>query len=341
MKLLPYIAKRLLYSIFVLLGLSILIFTLSRVIPGDPARLALGPMAPQWAVDQLREKLHLNDPLPIQYIIWLTNALRGDLGESIVSKRPVIEDVITFFPASFELVIFSTIISIALSVLIGAMAGRRANSLFDNLVRVFSYIGISVPTFVWAILFLFFFGYIWKMLPTLGQLSTEFTRPPFITGMMSIDALIVGDLGAFIDHFKHMILPSVTMSISRIAQDAKILRAGMIENLKKDYITSATSFGVPESRITFKYLMKPSIIPMVSIMGMEISGSMGGSFIIETIFNWPGFGRYGMWAMLNKDLNAIIASVMIVGAFFALINIVVDIIIAYLDPRIRMVERSA
>jgi peptide/nickel transport system permease protein len=159
--------------------------------------------------------------------------------------------------------------------------------------------------------------------------------------MMSIDSLLVGDLGAFIDHFKHMILPSVTMSISRIAQDAKILRAGMIENLKKDYITSATSFGVPESRITFKYLMKPSIIPMVSIMGMEISGSMGGSFIIETIFNWPGFGRYGMWAMLNKDLNAIIASVMIVGAFFALINIVVDIIIAYLDPRIRMMERSA
>ena len=340
MRILIFIAKRLLYSIFVLLGLSILIFTLSRVIPGDPARLALGPMAPQWAVDQLREKLHLNDPLPVQYFIWLTNALRGELGESIVTKRPVIDDVITFFPASFELVIFSTILSILLSVVIGALAGRRANSLFDNLVRVFSYIGISIPTFVFAILSLFFFGYIWKILPTLGQLSTEFTRPPFITGMMSIDTLLVGNWGAFVDHFKHMILPSITLSISRIAQDAKILRAGMIENLKKDYITSTTSFGVPESRITFKYLMKPSIIPMVSIMGMEISGSMGGSFIIETIFNWPGFGRYGMWAMLNKDLNAIIASVMIVGAFFALINIVVDIIIAYLDPRIRMIEKS-
>ncbi|MCD6262885.1 ABC transporter permease [Candidatus Bathyarchaeota archaeon] len=341
MKITAYIAKRLFYSIFVLLGLSMFIFTLSRVVPGDPARLALGPLAPQWAVDQLREKLHLNDPLPVQYVIWLMNALRGDLGESIVSKRPVSQDVLTFFPASFELVMFSTIISVPLAILVGALAGRRANSIFDNIVRVFSYVGIAVPTFVWAVLALFLFGYLWKVLPIMGQLSVGIRRPPVRTGMMSIDALLAGRWDAFVDHLKHMILPALCMSVGRIAQEARLLRAGIIENLKKDYIVAAISYGIPERRVMMTYLLKPSLIPMVSIMALDLASSMGGSFIIETIFNWPGFGRYGMWAMLNKDLNAVVASVMIVGIFFALFNILVDVIIAYLDPRIRVMERAS
>lgn len=338
---LKYVAKRLGLSVFVLIGLSIFIFTLSRIIPGDPARLALGPMAPQWAVDQLREKLHLNEPLPIQYLIWVSNAVRGDFGESLVTKRPVIEDVKQFFPASLELVIFSTIISTVFAIIIGAISGRKANTWFDNLFRLFSYIGIAVPTFVWAVLFLFFFGYILKILPTMGQLSTGIAAPPTITGMMGLDALLTGNFKALFDHLKYMIMPALAMSISRIAQEARILRSGIIENLKKDYITAAVSYGIPERSITFKYLMKPSLIPMISVLGMDIAGAMGGSFIIETIFNWPGFGKYGMWAMLNKDLNAIIASVMIVGLFFALANIIVDLIISSVDPRIKMMERGS
>jgi peptide/nickel transport system permease protein len=338
---LSYIGRRLALSIFVLIGLSIFIFTLSRVIPGDPARLALGPMAPQFAVDQLREKLHLNEPLPVQYFIWLSNAIRGDFGDSIVTYRPVIEDIKQFFPVTLELVIFSTIVSTALAILIGAISGRRANSWIDNIFRLFSYIGIAVPTFVWAVLAIFFFGYIFKILPTMGQLSTNIAAPPTITGMMGFDAILTGNIPAFVDHLRYLLMPAFAMSIGRIAQEARILRSGIIENLKKDYITAAVSYGIPERSITFKYLMKPSLIPMISILGMDIAGAMGGSFIIETIFNWPGFGRYGMWAMLNKDLNAIIASVVIIGAFFAIANIIVDLIIASLDPRIRMMERGA
>jgi len=340
MRLTTYILKRFLYSVFVLIGLSMLIFTLSRVVPGDPARLALGPMAPQWAVDQLREKLHLNDPLPVQYYIWLSNALHGDFGVSIVSKRPVMKDFLTFFPASLELVLVSIFFSTTLSIIIGAIAGRRANGLFDNITRVFTYIGIAVPSFIWAVLALFFFGYLWKALPTMGQLSVGLPRPPVRTGMMAIDAILMGRWDIFVDHARHMILPSLCMSIGRIAQDSKILRAGVVENLKKDYITSAVSYGIPERRIMLRYLLKPSLIPMVSILGLELAGSLGGSFIIETIFNWPGFGKYGMWAMLNKDLNPVLASVMLIGAFIAIANIIVDIIVAYLDPRIRVMERA-
>lgn len=335
-----FILKRLFLSLFVLFGLSILIFTLSRVIPGDPARLALGPMAPQFAVDQLREKLHLNDPLWVQYVIWLSNALHGDFGDSIVTKRPVIQDIIQFFPATFELVVFSMVISIILSIAIGAISGRRANSWFDNVFRLFSYVGIAVPTFVWAVLALLVFAFWFKLLPTMGQLSTTIAAPPTITGMMGVDALLAGNWTAFVDHFEHLIMPGLAMAIGTIAQEARILRSGFIENNKKDYITAAVTYGIPEKDITFKYLMKPSIIPMISVMGMDIAASMGGSFIIETIFNWPGFGKYGLWAMLNKDLNAIIASVMILGFFFAMANIVVDLIVSYVDPRIRMMERG-
>lgn len=340
MKMRVYIIKRAFSAIFVLLGLSIFIFTLSRLVPGDPARIALGPTAPQWAVDRLRERLHLNDPLPVQYFIWLTNAIRGDLGISITTQRPVMQDFFTFFPASMELVLFSIIISTLLSIIIGAYTGRRANSFADNVFRLFSYFGIAVPTFVWAVIGLFLFGYIWKILPTFGQLTVGMARPPWRTGMVLIDAAIAGKWNAFIDHLQHMILPASVMSIARLAQDSKILRAGVVENLKKDYIMASVSYGIPERSIMTKYLLKPSLIPMVSILGIEIAGSIGGSFIIESIFGWPGFGKYGMRAMLMKDLNPIVASVILIGASCAFFNILVDVIVAYLDPRIRVMERS-
>ncbi len=316
------------------------IFAMSRIFPGDPARMALGTLAPQWAVDKLREQLHLNDPIHVQYWIWLTNALRGDLGMSLVTKRAVMTDIITFFPATFELVVFSIILSISISIVIGVTAGRRVNSWFDNFVRLASYLGVAMPTFVWAIIAMFLFSYTWRILPALGRLSMGMITPPRITGMITVDSLITGNFVAFFDVLKHMLLPGSALAIGRIAQDTRIMRASIVENLRKDYIAAATSYGIPERLVMFKYLMKPSLIPVVSIMGLEISGSMAGSFIIEFIFNWPGFGKYGANAMLNKDLNAIIGSVMIVGVFFALINIVVDVIIAYLDPRIRMAVRS-
>jgi peptide/nickel transport system permease protein len=340
MKMRGFVLRRLFSSIFVLLGLSILIFTISRLVPGDVARLALGPEAPQWVVDAYREKLHLNEPLPVQYYIWLTNALHGDFGESITSRRAVIDDFVQYFPATLELVIFSTIITISLSIIIGAYTGRRANSLADNTFRVLSYFGIAVPAFVWAIIGLFLFGFVWNVFPISGQLDTGVIRPPLVTGIMLVDAAIAGNWLAFANHLHHIILPSAVMSIARIAQDSKILRSGMVENLKKDYILAATSYGIPDQTITMKYLLKPSLIPMVSIMGMEVAQSIGGSFIIETVFNWPGFGKYGMKAMLMKDVNPIVASVMLIGASCAFVNILVDIIVAYLDPRIRVMEKA-
>ncbi len=340
MNLKKYVAFRLLSSIFVLLGLSIVIFTLSRSVPGDPARLALGPLAPQWAVDRLREQLHLNEPIYMQYLNWLSNLVRGDLGKSLVTKRPVVADILEFFPATLELVIFSVLISSPLAIILGVTAGKYVNSIWDNFVRVTSYIGIAIPSFVWAILSVFIFGYVFRLFPTLGRVSSNLILPPKVTGLILLDSMIAGRFNVFIDALQHMILPGIALSISRLSQEAKITRASVIENLSKDYIMSAKSFGIPERTITLKYLLKPSLIPTVAIMGMDIASAIGGSFVIETIFNWPGIGRYGTNSMLSNDLNSVVGVVVIIGVFFALINIVVDVITAYLDPRIMLKLKS-
>jgi peptide/nickel transport system permease protein len=340
MNLKKYVAFRLISSIFVLLGLSLVIFTLSRTVPGDPARLALGPLAPQWAVDRLRDQLHLNEPIYMQYFHWVTNLLRGDLGKSLITKRAVLADISEFFPATFELVMFSVLISSTLAILLGVTAGKYANSWWDNFVRVTSYIGIAIPSFVWAIISIFIFGYVFRLLPTLGRVSSGIILPQKVTGLILIDSLIAGKFDVFMDALRHMVLPGVALSVARLSQEARITRASVVENLGKDYIMSAESFGIPERTITLKYLLKPSLIPTVAVMGMDIASSLGGSFIIETIFNWPGIGRYGTSSMLSNDINSIVGVVVIVGVFFALINIAVDVITAYLDPRIMMKLRG-
>jgi len=336
MSMLKFLGKRLALSLFVLFGLSILIFTISRILPGDPVRMALGSRAPQWAVDNLREQMHLNDPLYAQYYYWLTGAVRGDLGQSLFTRRAVIEDVREFLPATMELALFAGVIMAVFGILLGAVSGRYSNTWIDNSVRIFSYIGIVTPSFVFAILFLLLFGYVLNVLPTMGRLSPWIARPPVITGMVSLDALLSGNFAAFGDAIKHLLLPAVSLALGGMAQEARITRSTISDNLRKDYIASAKGFGVPERLVMFKYLLKPSLIPTVSILGLDFASLIGNAFLVELIFNWPGFSRYGIHAMLNKDLNAVSAVVMVLGVIFIIVNILVDLIVAWLDPRIRL-----
>lgn len=336
MSMLKFLGKRLVLSLFVLFGLSILIFTISRILPGDPVRMALGSRAPQWAVDNLREQMHLNDPLYAQYYYWLTGAVRGDLGQSLFTRRAVIEDVREFLPATMELALSAGVIMAVFGILLGAVSGRYSNTWIDNSVRIFSYIGIVTPSFVFAILFLLLFGYVLNVLPTMGRLSPWIARPPVITGMVSLDALLSGNFAAFGDAIRHLILPAVSLALGGMAQEARITRSTISDNLRKDYIASAKGFGVPERLVMFKYLLKPSLIPTVSILGLDFASLIGNAFLVELIFNWPGFSRYGIHAMLNKDLNAVSAVVMVLGVIFIIVNILVDLIVAWLDPRIRL-----
>lgn len=339
MRLSVYIIKRAAYSIFTLLGLSIIVFTLARVLPGDPARMAAGSRAPEWVVEQIRHQLNLDKPLYLQYFYWLSDLLRGDLGYSIVSRRSVTGDAIEYLPATLELVIAAAIFNIVGAFILGSLAGKYANRFVDNAIRVFSYIAISIPSFVWAIILQLIFGWWLRIFPTQGRIS-EGLSVSRITGFYLIDSLLNGNFSAFLDSVWHLVMPAFALSIGGMAQDARIIRAGMVDNAEKDYILLMKSKGLPDRLISFKYLLKPSIIPAVTVMGMDIAALLGNAFLVEIIFNWPGFSKYGIWAMLNKDLNAIVAVVLVIGLVFAIANIVVDVVVSYLDPRIRLLEKG-
>jgi peptide/nickel transport system permease protein len=336
MKLLPFVLRRIFQSVFVLLGLSMVIFIIARVMPGDPARVAVGARAPDWVVDNLREQMHLNDPLTVQYGFWLRDALQGDFGISLVTRRGVAEDIREFFPASLELALFSLIITASLGIGLGTLSAWHKDKLVDNIVRVFSYMGVVTPSFVWAILFILLFGLVLDLLPTLGRLSEGIARPPPVTRFMTIDTLLAGDIEAFLDALKHLVLPGFALAMGSMAQEARITRATMSDNLTKDYIAAERALGIPERIVMGRFLLKPSLIPTVSILGLDFAGGLSNAFLVELIFVWPGISRYGMNAILRKDLNAISGVILMLGVVFIVVNILVDLIVAQLDPRIRL-----
>lgn len=336
MRTVSFILNRVLHSIFVLLGLSVVIFTISRVMPGDPARMAVGSRAPQWVVDNIREQMHLNDPLPVQYFYWLTDALHGDFGTSLVTRRDVAEDIREFFPATLELALFAGVMMGVLGITLGTISARHKDKWVDNVVRILSYLGVVTPSFVFAIIFMLVFGYVLDWFPTMGRLSDSLSRPPVVTGLMTVDALLAGDLAVFWDAVHHLVLPATALAMGGIAQEARITRATMSDNLMKDYISAERALGVPERVIMGKFLLKPSLIPTISILGLDFAATMSNAFLVELIFNWPGLSRYGINAMLRKDLNAIAAVIMVLGVVFILVNILVDVVVAQLDPRIRL-----
>ena len=323
-----------------MVGLSILIFVIARVLPGDPARLALGPRAPQSAVNALRAAMHLNDPIWTQYFYWVQGIFTGNWGISILTQRNVLQDVEEFLPATIELIGFAAIIDIVIAVPLGLLAGRYANSAVDNGVRILSYLGIAIPSFVVAILLQLFLGYGTHLFPIIGRLGQTTPAPPTITGLYTVDSLLTGNFGTFADAVWHLILPATALALGPIAQEARIMRSAVVENLHRDYTLSEISHGLPESTISLKYLMKPSLIPTTTIYALDISAQIANAFLIELIFNWPGFSRYGLNAMLGKDLNSIVAVVLVAGVMFAVANILVDLVVGYLDPRIRLQGRS-
>ena len=336
MNLNKFILHRILLSIVVLFGLSIVIFCIARIVPGDPARMALGATATEEALENFRVENHLNDALHIQYFYWISGVLHGDFGISTLTDRPVAKDILEFLPATIEVVIFATLLLVFGSIFIGKLAAKHRDTFIDGLLRVFSYAGVAMPGFVVAILLLLLFGYVWKIIPVIGRLSPGLEAPTHITGLYVLDALLTGQFAVAWNAFLHILIPAVSLALGGMFQDARLVRNSMVENSSKDYLAAMKGYGVPEKVINNKYLLKPSLIPAVSCMGMDIASLMGTAFLIETIFSWPGVSKYGLSAMMAKDLNAISGVIMIFGIVFVVVNIVVDILVAYLDPRIRL-----
>lgn len=334
------ILKRLGISLVVLVGVSMLIFAIARVIPGDPARIALGPNATVEQVEALRQRLHLDEPLVVQYGNFLADLARGDLGISLYTNRPVTADIAQFLPATLELIFLSAVLMIVIGLPLGVLSARYRDTWIDSTVRVVSILGVSAPSFVWAVILMLLFSYFIPIFPIAGRISTNFVIPD-VTGFLLLDTLLAGNLAAFGSALSHIVLPAFALALSGIGQAARLTRSNMVETYDKPYIEMARSYGFPERRIAWRYAFRPSLIPSLTIIGLDVAAMLGNAFLVEAVFAWPGLSRYGVAVILRKDLNAIVGTVLIISAMFLIANLIVDLLIAFINPRIRLSQRAA
>lgn len=332
--------RRLGISAVVLVGVSMLIFAIARVIPGDPARIALGPSASAEQVTALRAEMHLDEPLVAQYGHFVSDVLRGDLGQSLYTNRPVTRDIAEFLPATLELVIFAGILMVALGLPLGILAARHRGRWPDHLIRVLTLLTVSAPSFVWAVILMLLFAFYLPLFPVAGRISDIYEIERF-TGFLTVDTLLAGNFAAFVDALHHLVLPAVALALSGIGQAARLTRANMVETYQKPYIEMAQAYGFFPSRIARSYAFKPSLIPSLTIIGLDFAAMLGNAFLVEAVFAWPGLSRYGVNVILRKDLNAIMGTVLIIALTFLIVNIIVDLLIAFLNPRIRHSTRAA
>lgn len=336
MEFLLFIVRRILWSILVLVGLSMVIFVIARVVPGDPARMALGPTATQEQVLQLQQQLGLDRPIVEQYGKFIIGLSRGDLGRSLLTERPVNDDIRQTFGATFELVLTTITIAMLLGVPLGVMAARWKDRWPDTLVRFLAIFSAVTPAFFLALLLQILAGYVLHILPTTGRLSPSMNFTADITGLMTIDALLKGRLDALGDAMRHLLLPSIALAAATMGQVARITRASMIDVASQDYIEANRAFGVPERVRLFKYMLRPSFVPPLTILGLEFASLIGNAFVVELVFSWPGMAAYGIRTILQKDLNAVMGVVMVSGVFFVLVNLLIDILVGFVDPRVRI-----
>lgn len=328
------------YSILVLVGLSVLIFIIARILPGDPARLALGPFASQEMVTRLRHQMGMDQPLHLQYVAYVRGIFRGDLGLSFQTRRSVSLDIAHYLPATLELVLVAIIWVLIIGVPFGVLAGRYKDSWLDNISRVVAFVGVAVPPFVVGLIGQLIFSYGLGILPTTGRLSLLTPMPPTRTGLLILDSLIAGNFSAFGDALIHILLPSLAIAMTGIGQITRLTRGSVSDVLGKDYIEAARAFGIPNRYVTFKYMLKPSFIPPLTVLGLTFASELGNAFLVEQVFSWPGMARYGIQAILRKDFNAIMGVVLIIGLAFVAVNFIVDVLAGYVDPRIRIQEES-
>lgn len=331
--------RRLGISLIVLVGVSMLIFSIARIIPGDPARIALGPNATVEQIEKLRSELHLDEPIYVQYGQFLKDLSHGDLGVSLYTNRPVMTDIAEFLPATLELIIVAGIMMIAIGLPLGILSARFRGRAPDHLIRVLSLLGVSAPSFVWAVILMLLFAFFIPLFPVAGRISFDYEIPRQ-TGFLLIDTLLAGKLQAFADVAWHLVLPAFALALSGIGQAARLTRANMIETYEKPYIEMAQAYGFKASRVANRYAFKPSLIPSLTVIGLDFAAMLGNAFLVEAVFAWPGLSRYGVNVILRKDLNAIIGTVLIISATFLIVNLIVDLLIAFLNPRIRYSQRG-
>ena len=309
-------------------------FFMVRAIPGDPAQIMLGQQATQEQVQQIRENMGLDKPIFVQYGLFLKDALRGDLGDSIVTGRPVTTELLTRLPATLELTAFAMLIAILVGVPVGVISAVRQYSLLDKTTSVLALTGISMPIFWLAMILVVIFGVNLELLPFPGRLDPT-TGITAITGLVLVDSLLTLNFAGFWDGLLHLIMPALALATIPMAVIMRMTRSSMLEVMNEDYVRTARAKGVVPWRVVFKHALRNAMLPTITVIGLQTGLLMGGAIITETIFSWPGIGLYTYNSISSRDYASIQGVVLYAALLFVLVNLLVDLLYAILDPRVR------
>ena len=336
--LLTYVARRCMLAVIALFGVVLVAFLIAHMVPADPLAMVLSETATKDPTIRAMymKRWGLDRPLPEQFAVYLTNVLRGDLGESFTSRRPVVRDLAQFLPATIELSLAATLVSVVFGVPLGVWAAVRRNRVVDHLTRVLSLVGSASPIFWTGLVALYFFYYLLEWAPGPGRLDTHLTSPPRTTGFLLVDSLLAGQTEVFASAVRHLVLPAMVLGWFIMGIVARITRSALLEVLDTDYVRTARAKGLSEGLVVGFHALRNALIPVVTIAGLNFAGVLSGAVLTETVFAWPGIGRYAVTASTRLDYPAILGVTMLTAVIYITVNLVVDVLYGVLDPRIRV-----
>lgn len=330
-----YAFRRLLIIVPQVIGITLLVFVLLRLFPGDPAYLFAGPTASQATVEAIREDLGLNEPIPVQYWRYLSNLAQGDLGNSLVTSRPVRMDVVDRFPATLELITFAVLICLVSSVPLAAYAARRPGTWLDRLTKLYGQLAGALPDFWWGLMLIFVFFTTLSLVPSpVGRLDIGQVSPPRVTGLMTVDSLLSRDWAAFKSALAHLVLPGLTLAFVYGAPIVKQMRTGITNVMNSPYLAYANMCGLSKWTL-FRYSFRNALLPAVTMTGLTYAYLIGAAVVVETVFSWGGLGQYAVLAITSSDYLAVSGTVLVTTIFSLLVYLVLDFVYMLIDPRIR------
>jgi peptide/nickel transport system permease protein len=333
-----YIARRFLLMIPILIGITLVTFIVSHAVPADPIAASLGQRAQDnpSIVNRYRHEWGLDKPLPEQYVIYIRNLVHGNLGVSITSRRPVIDDLRQYFPATVELATAAMIFSVLIGVPLGVLSAVRRNRITDHLARGIALVGISTPVFWLGLIALIIFYYHLGWFPGTGQIDEGIPMPRTITGMLVVDSVIEGDWRALINSLWHLVLPAVVLGSYTLGIITRMTRGSMLEVLVQDYIRTAKAKGLRPASVVLRHGLRNAVIPTLTLVGLSYGSLLSGAVLTETIFSWPGIGRYATTTAGTLDFPAIMGVALLTALVFVILNLVVDVLYGVLNPQIRL-----
>ena len=329
-----YILRRLGFLLFVIIGVTVLLFVIMYLLPGDPARAAAGPGAKPEQVERIRIKLGLDKPPHIQYLTYMGNLLRGDLGTSIRTRKPVLVELKTYLPASLELALTAMLLNVLVAIPLGVFSALRPGHLADTLSRLFAALGMGMPVFWVALMAQLLVAGKLGLLPFGGRLSTGALPPDHVTGFFLIDALLARDLPLFKDVLVHLIMPAATLALPEVAVTSRLTRTSMLDVLLQDYVRTARAKGLHERQVVWVHALKNALLVPLTMVGMQVGWVLGGSLLVESVFSWGGLGFLAFHAIYKRDFPILMGVTIVMCTIFVLSNLVVGILYSYLDPRI-------